>query len=250
MTVVNAGPPLTAALARGRRRSGRAPEAHGQGNLAGHPEARHEVLRHEAGGRSEGHPHRDVSGDPHRASRGHTTGAGVHTRSTCRLPGQSLPPPPPQGPAKDVKFVEDMAPNEVAQAGIVLPPGLVNVGNTCYMNSTLQVRREGAGRLLPTLTFALPLPPPRVASPAPCDPVPARDARAAARRGGDAQPGQFSHRLPEPAVQAHGSDGGTGDAGSLCERARSGPRPATAPDFPCGIGPTIAPRPCAPRRCT
>ncbi|KAI8323648.1 cysteine proteinase [Martensiomyces pterosporus] len=43
----------------------------------------------------------------------------------------------PKAPPKPVKFVEDMSENEVAQA-LAIPAGLVNMGNTCYMNATLQ----------------------------------------------------------------------------------------------------------------
>jgi ubiquitin carboxyl-terminal hydrolase 14 len=53
-------------------------------------------------------------------------------------------------PKEKIKFVEDMTEAEQAQQVGAIPPGLVNLGNTCYLNSTLQTLRS-----IPELQTAL-----------------------------------------------------------------------------------------------
>jgi ubiquitin carboxyl-terminal hydrolase 14 len=61
----------------------------------------------------------------------------------------------PKPPTKPVVFLEDMDESELAEA-MALPVGLLNMGNTCYMNATVQAMRSipELGTALQTLVIS------------------------------------------------------------------------------------------------
>ena len=61
-------------------------------------------------------------------------------------------------------FIEDLSKEEKTKVGAVIPAGFRNLGNTCYMNSTLQCLRA-----VPELRKALATVPPARDNPHQCE---------------------------------------------------------------------------------